>query len=176
MPYSFLDGYKLEFNNSFNNEQPYVSDFKVNYLLAVCSCARTIPFFTAIIVNSKFSKGTTYRVCRINGTCNNLIFAIRLLFKENPFLFISVVFISSVLIFSYAFRIAECEFISQYTVTAYLNMLWMTVITMTTVGFGDYTPKTPIGRIVGILCMSWGVLIVSVMVAVLTNTLSLNSR
>lgn len=83
---------------------------------------------------------------------------------------------SSVAIFSYAFRIAECEFISQYTVTAYMNMLWMTIITMTTVGFGDYTPKTPIGRIVGILCMSWGVLIVSVMVAVLTNTLSLNPR
>ncbi len=55
-------------------------------------------------------------------------------------------------------------------------MIWMTTITMTTVGFGDYSPVTPIGRFVGILCMSWGVLIMSVMVAVLTQTLSLDAR
>jgi hypothetical protein len=55
-------------------------------------------------------------------------------------------------------------------------MIWMTVITMTSVGFGDYVPRTPIGRIVGILCMSCGVLIISVMVAVLTRTLSLNFK
>ena len=144
--------------------------------MAVCSYARIVSFSTAIIVNTKLSKARTSRVCSMNGTFNNLIFAMRSLFKENPFAFISVVFMGSVFIFSIAFRIAECEFISQYTVTAYMNMLWMTVIAMTTVGFGDYTPITPLGRIVGILCMSWGVLIVSVMVAVLTNTLSLNSK
>jgi len=44
---------------------------------------------------------------------------------------------------------------------------------MTTVGYGDYTPKTDIGRIIGALCVSWGVLIVSVMVVVLTNTFRL---
>lgn len=47
---------------------------------------------------------------------------------------------------------------------------------MTTVGFGDYTPCTPIGRLIGVVCMSWGVLIVSVMVGVLTQTLTLTSR
>lgn len=50
----------------------------------------------------------------------------------------------------------------------------MTVITMTSVGYGDYSPKTPIGRLIGALCVSWGVLIVSVMVVVLTNAFSMN--
>ena len=56
----------------------------------------------------------------------------------------------------------------------YSDMAWMTVITMTSVVYGDYTPKTPVGRIIGALCVSWGVLIVSVMVVVLTNTFSMN--
>jgi len=53
-------------------------------------------------------------------------------------------------------------------------MVWMTIITMTTVGYGDYTPKTEIGRILGAMCVSWGVLIVSVMVVVLTSAFSMN--
>ena len=53
-------------------------------------------------------------------------------------------------------------------------MAWMTVITMTSVGYGNYSPKTPIGRLIGALCVSWGVLIVSVLVVVLTNAFSMN--
>ena len=56
----------------------------------------------------------------------------------------------------------------------YENMAWMTVITMTSVGYGDFTPKTPFGMLIGALCVSWGVLIVSVMVVVLTNAFSLD--
>jgi len=58
--------------------------------------------------------------------------------------------------------------------STYSNMVWMTIITMTTVGYGDYTPKTEIGRILGAMCVSWGVLIVSVMVVVLTSAFSMN--
>ncbi len=53
-------------------------------------------------------------------------------------------------------------------------MAWMTVVTMTTVGYGDYTPKTQLGRLIGALCVSWGVLIVSVMVVVLTRAFSMD--
>ena len=53
-------------------------------------------------------------------------------------------------------------------------MAWMTFITMTTVGYGDYAPKTQIGRLIGVACLSWGVLIVSVMVVVLTRAFSMN--
>ena len=36
-----------------------------------------------------------------------------------------------------------------------MNM-WMTTITMKTVGFGDYKICNPIFQLVGVLCMSWG--------------------
>lgn len=41
---------------------------------------------------------------------------------------------------------------------------------MTTVGYGDVSPATSLGRLVCCVLVLWGVLIVSVMVVVLNNT------
>ncbi len=78
--------------------------------------------------------------------------------------------------FTFSFRIAEnIVYSSEFTsMNIYSNMAWMTFITMTTVGYGDFTPKTQIGRLIGVLCLSWGVLILSVMVVVLTRAFSMN--
>jgi potassium intermediate/small conductance calcium-activated channel subfamily N protein 2 len=54
------------------------------------------------------------------------------------------------------------------------NALWLTIITMTTVGYGDYFPRTLFGRIIDVVLVAWGALIVSLMVIVLTNTLNMN--
>ena len=45
---------------------------------------------------------------------------------------------------------------------------------MTTVGFGDYYPMTPIGRIIILIVVVWGIFIVSIMVVVVTNTLRMD--
>lgn len=108
------------------------------------------------------------------GAKPGTIFSLRCAFKDSPFAFITTIFLVSVILFSFLFRIAEYQIYSLSSLTLYGNMAWMTVITMTSVGYGDYTPKTPIGRVIGALCVSWGVLIVSVMVVVLTNAFSMN--
>jgi len=40
---------------------------------------------------------------------------------------------------------------------------------MTSVGYGDFKPQSVFGRLIGTICVSWGVLIVSIMVVVLIN-------
>jgi hypothetical protein len=50
----------------------------------------------------------------------------------------------------------------------------MTIVNVTTVGYGDFTPKTDVGRMIGCICVTWGVLNTSILVVVLTNTFSLN--
>ena len=42
---------------------------------------------------------------------------------------------------------------------------------MTTVGYGDYFPRTLLGRFFDVIIAIWGTFIVSMMVVVLTNTL-----
>lgn len=45
---------------------------------------------------------------------------------------------------------------------------------MTTVGYGDYFPRTLIGRIIDVVLVIWGTFVVSLMVVVLTNTLNMD--
>ena len=46
-------------------------------------------------------------------------------------------------------------------------------MTTTTVGYGDYFPQTPLGRIIILFVPIWGTLNVSIMLVVVTNTLSM---
>ena len=59
--------------------------------------------------------------------------------------------------------------------TTYPNALWLILITTTTVGYGDYFPQTPLGRIIILIVAIWGTLIVSIMLVVVTNTLSMEN-
>lgn len=50
--------------------------------------------------------------------------------------------------------------------------MWVVILTMTTVGYGDYFPRTTPGRIVAFLVCVWGVYIVSLTVVALNNILT----
>jgi potassium intermediate/small conductance calcium-activated channel subfamily N protein 2 len=52
------------------------------------------------------------------------------------------------------------------------NSVWCVVITMTTIGYGDFFPRTIYGRIMDIIVAVWGIFIVSLTVVVLNNTLA----
>jgi hypothetical protein len=43
---------------------------------------------------------------------------------------------------------------------------------MTTVGYGDFFPKTHMGRVIGTIIAIWGVFLVSLFVVSLTNLLN----
>eukprot|EP00357_Protocruzia_adherens_P007531 CAMPEP_0115029258 /NCGR_PEP_ID=MMETSP0216-20121206/36872_1 /TAXON_ID=223996 /ORGANISM="Protocruzia adherens, Strain Boccale" /LENGTH=264 /DNA_ID=CAMNT_0002405765 /DNA_START=556 /DNA_END=1350 /DNA_ORIENTATION=+ len=48
------------------------------------------------------------------------------------------------------------------------NSMWLIILTMTTVGYGDFYPRSHPGRLVGVLACFWGVFLVSMMVVTLT--------
>ena len=102
-----------------------------------------------------------------------LVHAIRASVQEllmlSIFLFIAML-VFSTLIF-YAERDSRTE--DQRTVWTIPVGFWWSIITMTTVGYGDVSPKTPFGCVVGGLCAVCGVLLVALTIPVISNNFAL---
>lgn len=53
----------------------------------------------------------------------------------------------------------------------WFDTLWYTIVTMTTVGYGDYYPVTPIGKLVGVILLLTSVILFGFFVGNLTNSI-----
>jgi voltage-gated potassium channel Kch len=51
-----------------------------------------------------------------------------------------------------------------------LDALWWCIATVSTVGYGDVVPVTSLGRIVAIIYMFFGIALIAILLAVVTNT------
>ncbi|CAG5118146.1 unnamed protein product [Candidula unifasciata] len=102
-----------------------------------------------------------------------LVYALRASLKELMMLFIFLLI--ATLIFAtviyYAERTASEESITHFN-TIPIGF-WWAITTMTTVGYGDITPKTPVGYIVGTACAVCGVLLVALTFPVISNNFTL---
>lgn len=57
-----------------------------------------------------------------------------------------------------------------------MNCYWCIFITMATVGYGDYFPKTLPGRIVGIIAAASGIILTSLLIVALSAYLTMQTN
>ena len=109
----------------------------------------------------------------MSGADASFMFSIKALMKKKPYSVLIVSLVLSVTLFGFTLRIFERPLseASGQNFNSIANSFWVTLITMTTVGYGDFYPKSNIGRLVGIIIAFWGVLFVSLFVVTLTNLL-----
>jgi Ion channel len=50
--------------------------------------------------------------------------------------------------------------------------MWLVIVTLATVGYGDFFLKTSLGRLVGFIVCFWGTFVVSYFVVTVTNMLT----
>lgn len=101
------------------------------------------------------------------------MFAMKALKRKNPYVFIGVSLVIPILCAAYCLRIFERPMIptSGQRFDEFINCVWCVIITMTTVGYGDYFPISTFGRMIGIISCLWGVFIVSIFVVTLNGLL-----
>jgi hypothetical protein len=105
--------------------------------------------------------------CLCEGGIN---FAIKSELKERPYTLVFIVMLISIFVFGLALRTAERPYKehSKQDWDYLWNGMWCIIITMTTVGFGDFVPTTHLGRLIGVISCFWGTFLVSLMVVSLT--------
>lgn len=74
-----------------------------------------------------------------------------------------------VLTAAWGFKVLEAQ--TQGEDIGLFEGLWWAVVTVTTVGYGDFAPKTPFGRVVGMALMASGVVLVSTITGSLASIL-----
>ena len=151
-------------------------DIAVVYLLSDFLFAfmwvRLFFLFRTMYNYSIFSDAFAKNVCRSYGLDTTMSYQISCHLSEYPNRTVLFLFFSTVLSSAYLVRIFECPYFRHAgtnTFDEYFNAVWFTVITLTTIGYGDVSPGTKPGKIIVILLAIWGALLLSLLLVVMNN-------
>lgn len=146
-----------------------------NDLLLAWSFARIYLILRCVLANSFFMSPRAQRVCQMNGCYASYSFAIKCAMKDMPYVVLFTNLVMSMFYFGYLIRLFDqpsaLKTASGQNFDSVTNPVWLSIVTMTTVGYGDFFPKSTPSRIAGLLCSFYGVYLVSLFVIVLENLL-----
>lgn len=162
---------------NFNYEEEIITFYTLNQIQCLFMSIRLFVVINIILKNLSYSSVRMNRILKISNIEESVLFIVKCLIKKRPYQFFAVCLIGSMLIFTYAIRICELPLVVKLdnsSFQSYITTLWMIMITMTTVGYGDYNPKTIPGRSLGFILSIWGVFLLSMIVIILFNSLELS--
>ena len=136
--------------------------YKVNTLLSVFCFARIWYIIKLYLVQSEFYCPRAARLGRLYGADLGIYYALKGNLRNTPFKSFVVLFLGF-FIFGFCtirFFEASVDTITKSNFTNIWNSMWLTLITMTTVGYGDFIPDSLGGRLISILaCLAAAFLI-----------------
>jgi len=167
---------------------PFLNDFKVNIrqisgasnlvdldiFLSSMIPIRVYLLFRYHSFYSSWADDRAEKICNECNTIGGISFAIKAELKERPYPVVGVLMILSILIFGYALRNLELSFMqnkdpARFQDWTYVyNGFWCIIITILTVGYGDFYPQTSVGRVIAVIACLWGTFLISLMVVSIT--------
>eukprot|EP00347_Sterkiella_histriomuscorum_P023501 403334408 len=147
-------------------------------LLCAAMLIRLYLFVRFVLSFSRYRNTRMHRLCIINGSKAGFMFSIKAVKNDRPYSFITFSLLIPLVICSYGLRMFERPLMSTSMLNfdSMGNCIWCIIITMATVGYGDYFPISNFGRIIGIMACLWGVFITAIMVVTLNNLLDFTKQ
>lgn len=156
----------------YYNEHSKDLKFQYNDALLFASLfIKLSPNYIYLLQLTPWTDPKAQRCCAIFGVSATPLFGLKALMRENPLYVVIFAFLFSLTQLSISLQLFEREVDENFKNIT--TAMWNVIITLTTVGYGDYFPKTNFGRFVGVITAFWGVFFVSLFVVALTNTLEL---
>jgi potassium intermediate/small conductance calcium-activated channel subfamily N protein 2 len=172
----------------FQNERVYYTDksndihifYHLNDLMCVLMLLRVYIFVRVIVGRTEYFNTRAQRVCSLYGADTGVMFPLKCLMRNESYSLITICMVVTIAMFGYALRICEKPVCRDHGCTtddlsSYWNSMWNVIVTMTTVGYGDFYPRTIPGRAVTFFLCIWGVFLVSMMVVTLSSSLMMSS-
>lgn len=128
---------------------------------------------------SRWSKLSVQQECRNHGVYRPLFFALKACLKDRPHYLLIPAFAISTLGLGVALQIYEKPFnqnnaefadaSSAQDFSFLYNSMWLILLSITTVGYGDTYPRTHMGRAIAIIAIIWGTFMISLMIIMFNN-------
>lgn len=166
-----------------SNAKYYINDF----LLLIC-LSRSYVLMRFSIDVFKFYSPRMSRIAKLNGANLNRLFLTKCLINKYPFTFLVIFTFIPLFTAAYMIRITETPTYQRYIITnpddsssdfeyelnnndytSIVNCIWNIMVTMTTVGYGDYYPTSVLGKLICVLMSIWGICINSFMLVIFQN-------
>ena len=177
IPYYEISFYLTEFVTSQKEEveAPYL----LSDMILIFMFSRFYLMIRNVFNHTEFSDPYAKLHCERHGFSANTRFCFKCYLSKYPALTVISTLLTSIFILSYILRIAEKPFFKAYKGWADyspLNSIYMVIVTMTTVGFGDYVPYTTLGKIITMLTALWGAFIISLLIVSVNAIFTLSPK
>ncbi|CAD8127362.1 unnamed protein product [Paramecium sonneborni] len=170
-PTPFTQRIKVGFHERYSGTQRY---YYLNEILTYILTCRVVLLIKIALKFQAFYSSQIGRLCRLYSTDFDTHLIFKICMKDIPGYTLMGLFGAGMLLFGYSMEIAERALLRDETSFTNYNVgqsLWVTLITIATVGYGDFYPTTDLGRISMAVCVFWGVSNTSLFTAMLYSML-----
>ena len=163
-----------------NSSTKYVVD--IDLFLSSLIPLRVYLLFKLYSFYSPWADDRAQKICNECSASGGMSFAIKAELKERPFTLVGILIVLSILIFGFAIRNAELGFMKYKSTSTFQdwskawNGFWCVMVTILTVGYGDFYPSTVLGRVIAVISCLWGTILISLMVVSLTITVEFTAQ
>ena len=143
-----------------------LTPFKVNKLLEMWMLSRIYILYNALIKTSIYCTPRANRMCRIYNARHEADFGIKSVFNAYPINCLCILTFTLVPILSRMLMLSDEN---NSHLNNFGNAVWCIIITMGTVGYGDYSPTSYLGRLIAFIAAISGIILASLLILTLSE-------
>lgn len=118
-------------------------------------------------------------MCKSYGFDQSSFFTFKSFLSLYPERTCLILFVVTIVIFSIQVRIFEMPFLraqESEMYDSYSKAVWLTVVSLFTIGYGDLYPKSDIGKLVISLLAFWGAILLALVVVACSNVFCIEGK